>query len=500
MDELNNTFTNETNDTNGRADEIAEKITGTPAAEVPANDTPANCFTQSFEPASPVSAAPKTSEITYAPQKKEKKKKEKKGARLSSVIAVCLAAVLLCGCAGFGGSLLANKVASKAYKSGDTAVNTPLVIYRDTADGEIVESTSGDEVMTYKQVAAAVKNSVVEINTEFTTRSAWFQYVSGGAGSGVIISEDGYIVTNAHVVMNNDSTALADSVTVRLPNGEEYDAAVKGYDIDADIAVIKIEANGLTPAVCGNSDNLAVGEELIVVGNPLGELGGSVTKGIVSATEREIEVSGKKMTLIQTDAAINPGNSGGGMFNMSGKLVGIVNAKSAGSSIEGLGFAIPVNKVLSVSEQLMEFGYVRGKTTIGVTFRTVGNGTFSGYYNIRPGIYVETLVEGMNDDVLKVGDRVIAMNGEEITSASDIVSKVTSSEVGDTITFQLYRDNKLTEVTVTVFEKVPDEQNQIEFSENDESDSAAGPEEYYGDFFSSPIGGLEDFFGGFFGR
>jgi len=271
------------------------------------------------------------------------------------------------------------------------------------------------------------------------------------------------------------STAtVADNILVRLTNGNEYTATVVGYDSDADIAILKVEAEGLTAAICGDSDKLSVGEELVVVGNPLGELGGTVTNGIVSATEREISVNGVKMSLIQTNAAVNPGNSGGGMFNMAGQLVGIVNAKSSGSDVEGLGFAIPVNEALSVSEQLLEYGYVRGKVTIGVTFTEVSNSSFFFYYNLKPGVYVSELTPDLNDKVLKVGDRIIAVNEQEISSSREIKEMLMDCAVGDKMKFQLYRDGKLTEVEVTCYEKVPTTQSDIAFEEKDPSGNQGG--------------------------
>ena len=204
----------------------------------------------------------------------------------------------------------------------------------------------------------------------------------------------------------------------------------------------------------------------MIVGNPLGELGGTVTNGIVSATEREIEVNGVTMNLIQTNAAVNPGNSGGGMFNMKGQLVGIVNAKSSGTGIEGLGFAIPINKALNVTEQLLEYGYVRGKTMIGVTFSEISSNNFFYYYNLKAGVYVDSLTKGYNDDVLQVGDRVVAINGSTISSYSEIKAIVTSASVGDKLTFQVERNGKLMEVEVECFEKVPDTQNNIEFDDS----------------------------------
>ena len=294
--------------------------------------------------------------------------------------------------------------------------------------------------------------------TEYTVQSMWYQYVTGGAGSGVIISDDGYIITNNHVICDDSGTNVADNITVRLTNGEEYKATAIGADADSDIAVLKIEAENLTFAVAGNSDNLAVGEEVVVVGNPLGELGGTVTNGIVSATEREMDVNGVTMHLIQSNAAVNPGNSGGGMFNMKGELIGIVNAKSSGTGIEGLGFAIPINEALDINAQLLQYGYVRGKVMIGVGFDQVENSSsmFMYYYNVKPGLYVTSLTEGYNDSVLQVGDRVIAVNGEEVTTVADVKAIVSAASVGDILKFQLYRDGKLIGVEVTCYEKVPD--------------------------------------------
>jgi len=176
------------------------------------------------------------------------------------------------------------------------------------------------------------------------------------------------------------------------------------------------------------------------------------------------------MSLIQSNAAVNPGNSGGGMFNMKGELIGIVNAKSSGTGIEGLGFAIPINEALQINEQLLQYGYVRGKTMIGVSFNQVDNSAsmFMYYYNMKPGLYVSSLSEGYNDDVLQVGDRVIAVNGEEVSTQADVKAIVTESSVGDKLKFQLYREGKLIEVEVTCFEKVPDgvEGSDIEFEKD----------------------------------
>ena len=409
---------------------------------------------------------------SYQPQ--QHNHKEKKPITRKTIAWACAICVVLSGAFGFGGTVLAHQITAQdpAVQSSDmqtaqkVSSDAPIVIYK-AADTASTASTakataSSDSDMTYAQVAAIVNDSVVEINTEYKTENIWFQYTTGGAGSGVILTEDGYIITNAHVILDNNQQNAADTITVRLPDGTEYPAEVKAYDTDEDIAIVKIEAQGLKAVKCGDSDKLVVGQELVIVGNPLGELGGTVTNGIVSATEREIRVGGVTMHLIQTNAAVNPGNSGGGMFNMRGELVGIVNAKSSGTGIEGLGFAIPVNKAVSVSEELMTKGYVSGKPMIGVSFEDVSDNTGSLFFfggttsDIKPGVYVRSLVEGMNDKVLKEGDRVIAVNGDEIGSSEDIKAAVSAASIGDKLTLQLYREGKLMEVEVTVFERTPD--------------------------------------------
>ena len=408
--------------------------------------------------------------------KPEKSEKDKKPVTVKMLVWACAICVILSGAVGFGGAVLAARMTAQApaVQSFDAETvrgassDAPVVIYKaaqtvNTASNAKA-SSSEDGEMTYAQVAALVKDSVVEINTEYTTRNSWFQYTTGGAGSGVILTEDGYIVTNAHVILDSNQQNVADTVTVRLTDGTEYTAEVKAYDTDEDIAILKIDAEGLSPVQCGDSDTLVVGEELLIVGNPLGELGGTVTNGIVSATEREIQVGGVTMNLIQTNAAVNPGNSGGGMFNMRGELVGIVNAKSSGTGIEGLGFAIPVNQAMSVSEELMTKGYVSGKPMIGVSLEDVSNSAGGFFFggsasaDVKPGVYVRGLVEGMNDKVLKEGDRIIAVNGDEISSSDDVKAIVSKSSIGDKLTFQLYRDGKLIEAEVTVFERTPDVQ------------------------------------------
>ncbi len=405
--------------------------------------------------------------IYYKPVKKKKEKKQKSGLSGGAVALICCATILFSGVFGFGGAYLADKYfadnktknQTPLHEQENISFDTPVVIYRDVENVQ-TSAGDGDGVLNYSEVASIVKDSVVEITTEYNVQSVWYNYVTQGAGSGVIISEDGYIITNAHVI-TGDSNEVADNIIVRLTNGHVYNAAVIGFDTDSDIAIIKIEEKGLTAAVCGNSDNLAVGEELVVVGNPLGELGGTVTNGIVSATEREISVNGVAMSLIQTNAAVSPGNSGGGMFNMRGELVGVINAKSSGTGVEGLGFAIPINEALRVTEQLMEYGYVRGKTFIGANFDEVtSSNSFYYFYGVKPGVYITYLEKGYNDEVLKQGDRVVAIDGVTISTFEEIKSIVSKASVGDELIFQVERDGKLIEVKVTCYEKVPESAKQ----------------------------------------
>lgn len=402
-------------------------------------------------------------------QPKKKKKAKKTGISAGAAAILCVCSLLLSCASGFFGAYLATGMTGSAPAQGETPTNpiqngeAPSVIYQSAPSPAEGMSAAGGS-STYYNVASAVKNSVVEITTEFQVNS-YFQYVTSGAGSGVIITTDGYIITNNHVISNSSSkTGYADTITVRLTTGEEYKAELIGADSDSDIAIIKIKAPAALPcAVMGNSDELGVGEEVIAVGNPLGELGGTVTNGIISALNREINVDGTTMNLLQTNTAINPGNSGGGLFNMDGELIGIVNAKSSGSDIEGLGFAIPINEAVHVADELMTKGYVSGRPYLGVEFFNATSMTQALYYGLPSlGVYVSRLEEGLNDQVFKVADRVIAVDGEEIGDISDISTIVKSHKPGDTITFSVYRSGKLIEVKATCYEYVPEKGQLIE--------------------------------------
>lgn len=290
---------------------------------------------------------------------------------------------------------------------------------------------------TVAQVAAKASRSVVEITTESVeTGSGLRQYISSGAGSGVILSADGYLVTNNHVIEG------ASKIYVTLYDGESYPAVLVGTDSRTDIAVLKIEADGVTPATLGNSDALVVGETAVVIGNPLGQLGGTVTDGIISATEREIAIDGRTMSLLQTNAAINPGNSGGGLFNASGELVGIVVAKSSGEDIEGLGFAIPISNVTDIINQLIRAGYVSGRIDLGMSLVDVSNAQTAMLYGVRwTGLYVQSVGASSNaaQAGLQAGDRIIAVGETTVSSLSELNRVLDSYSVGDTIRITVVR-------------------------------------------------------------
>ncbi len=276
-------------------------------------------------------------------------------------------------------------------------------------------------------------------------------------GTGVAITEDGYIVTNAHVIYDTEYGAgLADSISVLLNDEKSYDAEVIGYDTDCDLAVLKIKATGLTAAEFGDSDDLKLGESVIAIGNPLGfELMDTVTSGIVSGINREITINDKAMTLLQTDAAINSGNSGGPLINKYGQVIGINSSKMSASysetSIEGIGFAIPSNEVAQIVDDIMEYGYVTGKPQLGISCQDVTE-TISKMYNLPVGVYVTTVTDGSAADKagLKSGDVITAVDGEEVKTSAELNAKKNLHKAGETLELTYMRSGNEEKVTVTL--------------------------------------------------
>lgn len=366
---------------------------------------------------------------------------------LALLIALC---VVVSALFGFGGSYLAN-----ALNGGHSGSSKTASVSK---NGYKLEDATGSK-MTVQEVTNKTKDSVVEIKTESVSADAWMQqYVTEGAGSGVVMTADGYIMTNNHVIDG------ASKITVTTSDDKEYEAKLVGTDSITDIAVLKISAKNLTPATYGNSDQLAVGDMAVAIGNPLGELGGTVSAGIISALDRELAIDGKTMTLLQTDASINPGNSGGGLFNGDGQLIGIVVAKSSGSNVEGLGFAIPINKAADVAQQLMDKGYVSDQPSTGMSYAesSQGNGAAQFFGNNQDSqsqsssaaVYIQE-VTGTNAKKagFQSGDLVYAVDGTRITSFNTLSSIVTSHKVGDKLTYTIVRGNQTKEIKLTLEEK-----------------------------------------------
>lgn len=307
------------------------------------------------------------------------------------------------------------------------------------------------KLMTMEEAILAVKDSVVEITTERVQSGfgGYSQYVVSGAGSGVIISSGGYIITNHHVIEG------ASNIIVRLTDGTEYNATLIATDSKTDVAVIAVtppEGVELTSAVIGSSESLTLGQTVIAIGNPLGKLGGTVTNGIISSLAREIATEGSgTMTLLQTNAAVSPGNSGGGLFDLYGRLIGVVNAKSTGEGVEGISFAIPIDTAWNVATQLIDKGYVSGRPTLGITIKQIQYGVA-----IFGESYYQLVVadNGGNSD-FKANDIILGIEGIEVATITDLNDIIYSHKIGDTITVNVYRNRKQVDIEVTLIEYIP---------------------------------------------
>lgn len=388
------------------------------------------------------SSAPRYSST---PQKApEKKKKEKKPASRGFIAAMLAITMVASAALGFGGGYLAKNMNTST--SGNLTINQ-------VSSGSITNASTSSAGTT-SEIVKKTADSVVEIATEgIVTGTFARQYVTQGAGSGVIISEDGYIVTNHHVIEN------ANTISVTLRDGStSYDATLIGSDEDNDIALLKIDATGLSPATFGDSSTLAVGDYVVAIGNPLGTLGGTVTDGIISALAREVTIDDKNMTLLQTNAQISPGNSGGGLFNANGELVGIVNAKDSATEVEGIAFAIPVNNVLDIIKDLQNYGYVTGKIDLGMEFVDINSADTAFYYGVNKlGCYVISVKEGSNAETagFRRGDLITKVNGTEVSTLSDINKVLENAKVDDIVTLTVYRNGQTAELNLRLAEYVP---------------------------------------------
>ena len=400
----------------------------------------------------PVPPQPPVQPAAPEPSKKAKKKHHVNGGKVArSAVALVLAAAM-----GFAGGYVGSQMNGSKVVIQQAAPSTSASS-SSSSDGSITSASASGSSLTTEQVADLVSPSVVVITTEQVVYSQWSWYgqnqVESGAGSGVIISSDGYILTCAHVVDG------ASNITVTI-NDKDYTATLVGEDTTSDIAVIKIDANGLTPATVGDSDSLKVGQNVMAVGNPLGELGGTVTGGMISALNRSVTIQGTSstntMSLIQMDASVSPGNSGGGLFNMNGELVGIVNAKSSSSDAEGLGFAIPINDAIKVAQELLENGYVTGRPYLGISYLAVTDAQTAQQLGVNSyGVYIMEVVKGgpAEQAGLKAGDRIVSIDGTEIASKDDLGTLMQKHAAGDTLSITVARDGQMQTVSVTLGEK-----------------------------------------------
>lgn len=387
--------------------------------------------------------------------------------------ALAISFSLLGGALGTGGTFAALKAfGNNVGTASATKTNGTTVIKTADDSGKAVAmqtvKTNGTQ-LTASQVYQNNVNSTVGITTEITTNYFGYKTTAAASGSGFIITDDGYIVTNHHVIEG------ANSVKVTLYDNTQYDAEIVGSDESNDIAVLKIDASGLTPVTLGDSEALSVGDNVVAIGNPLGELTFTLTSGVVSAKDRSITTSNSvMMNLIQTDCAINSGNSGGALFNMYGEVVGVTNAKyssnsSTEASIDNIGFAIPINNVKDIVTSIIENGYVV-KPYIGVSVETVSSDMKS--YGIPEGAVVRVVNEDSPAEKagLKENDIITKADDEDITSSNDLVSKIKKASKGDKITLTVYRQGEEKTIELTVDETKQDTAKKEEEEEQPEQD------------------------------
>ena len=421
-----------------------------------------------FEPASSTTVPPR---YYTPPVRQEKEKKAKPAAKrqlgLRGAVALSLVCALLGGCLGAGISTLS---ANKRFEALETALEENSQADAETAaalaDAEQRQNSLASPVasaaglMSPSQIYQLACSQVVGITTKVTTQSFFGTQTGTVSGSGFILSEDGYILTNYHVVEDADVGNLP--VNVVLYDGSSYEARIVGKEDINDLAVLKIEASGLQPAVLGNSDEMQVGDEIYVVGNPLGELEFSMSTGHVSALNRSITTEGAiDIPMFQLDAAVNHGNSGGPVYNTRGEVVGIVTAKNSGSDVEGLGFAIPSSDAARIAEDLVTKGYVTGKAYLGIWTDERYNAMVAQYYNMPLGAYVADVSQGSAADKagLTAGDIITALGDVTIESPSDLRSAIRGYNAGDSAELTYYHAGESKTVTIVFDERTPETEN-----------------------------------------
>ena len=466
-----------------------------------------------YVPAADAGAMPRSYHCAAQSEHRPKKEKRaRRGMHPAAVIALCLVCAILGGlAAGYAPRLLAKDAPAQQQEetvsapdrsvpgSGTAADSSVLTVASAGANKPITTTTvlSGSEMSATDIYYNLALKQVVGVKTEITYTNV-FGYTSKGAvsGSGFIISEDGYILTNNHVI--EDAVSGGYDVQVLLQDGSSYIATVVGYEADNDVAVLKIDAAGLSAAVIGNSDEMLVGEKVYAVGNPLGELEYTMTDGMVSAKDREISSQDSKtgqtrtVNMFQISAAINSGNSGGPVYNARGEVIGIATAKYSDTGVEGLGFAIPINDAVRIAQDLINDGFVRGKAYMGINVGTV-TASAAQYYGLVQGAIVASVEEGSCAAAagLRESDIIVAIDGKEITTGNELISAKKNYRAGDSAVLKVYRDSQYVELTITFDEATPEKMNaeQKDTQENpaDRQQITGGD---YDDFFREFFGGL----------
>lgn len=426
-------------------------------------------------------------------------KKEKNGN--GKAMALLLACGLVSGTAGVGGAMLYSHFLAPNS-------DVPQILYTTPAleASKVVEYTSSN--ISLPDLYTMNVNATVGITVSTTTVNYFGQPTSSAAaGSGFVISENGYVVTNYHVIEEAVESSSDSPIEVNFVNGDSYQATVVGYEADNDLAVLKIDATDLQAVVFGDSDTLVVGETVVAIGNPLGELDFTFTNGIISAKDRLISTGdGYTMNMLQTNTAINPGNSGGPLFDGSGALIGINTAKyaesSSGVTVEGLGFAIPINDVKSMITDIIENGYVTGKPYLGIQIMDVSQEAQS--YGIQAGASVQYVApeSAAERGGLQVGDIIISVGEVAVDSSSALTAAMMEYRAGDTVEFTVIHNQETKVLTLILDEKNEDTQsrNELQTQESTEAETPnSGNSGGNGGNFSGNSGSMDDFFNNFFG-
>ena len=426
---------------------------GTGRKESPFADSPYVLHRSPEEPAQPYIRVPRPEE-----ESPRRKKKEKRGIG-RRILAAAGALLIVLGCCGGTAYLVNNRWEQRMDQVQENfadqlrALQNQVNKLTPQSTGVSVSGTvAAGDALTASQVYARNVHSVVLIESTIVSEVMGQTATGVASGSGFIMSEDGYVVTNFHVVEG------ATSVNVVLYDGKSLPAQLVGYDSTNDIALLKVEANGLSPVVLGSSDDLIVGDQVVAIGNPLGELTSTLTVGYVSAKERTVSTDGTVMNMIQTDAAINSGNSGGPLFNMKGEVVGITTAKYSGSSpsgasIEGIGFAIPMDDVLEELQELRDFGYIKS-AYLGVMVQNMDTSVAS-IYGLPVGAYVVGVEEGYcaHRAGIQEKDIIVAVGDEKITTITDLTRALRDYEPGDKAKLTVYRAGQYMTLLVVLDER-----------------------------------------------